>query len=106
MTGIVYAWSVWSPVEFEWDPAKSDWTERERGFDFAFASRIFLGATVALSEQVRSGERRHVMLGEVEGLVLAVVITVREPAIRIISARRADRKERLQWQSSVERWSR
>ena len=88
-------------VEFEWDEDKSDTTERERGFGFAFAGRIFLGPTVSLAEQFRSGERRNVMLGEVDGLVLVVVITLRAPAWRIISARRANRKERSLWQSSV-----
>jgi uncharacterized DUF497 family protein len=30
-------------VEFDWDPAKSEATFRNRGFDFAYASRIFAG---------------------------------------------------------------
>jgi uncharacterized DUF497 family protein len=28
-------------VDFEWDEQKSAWTLENRGFDFAFASRIF-----------------------------------------------------------------
>ena len=33
-------------MEFEWDAAKSVRCRRERGFDFAFASLIFGGATL------------------------------------------------------------
>ena len=33
-------------MEFAWDPAKSDENYRLRGFDFAFATLIFLGPTL------------------------------------------------------------
>jgi uncharacterized DUF497 family protein len=44
---------------FEWDTAKSDATFQARGFDFAYASRIFAAAWIA-SEDTRTdyGETR------------------------------------------------
>lgn len=62
---------------------------------FELAQEIFLKLEVLSFEDDRFdyGEVREVALGEVEGVVLYVVFTIREEAIRIISARRATRKE-------------
>jgi uncharacterized DUF497 family protein len=86
-------------VEFEWDPGKSEATYKLRGFDFAYASRIFSG-DVEIAEARRGyGEIRLKAIGQVNADMLAVVYTIRGRAIRIISARRANRKERAQWLS-------
>lgn len=89
-------------MEFEWDEAKSEQVRKLRGFGFAEASRIFEGFTLEWSD-VREewGEARVVAIGEVEGLVLAVVYTDRGSVRRIITARLARRKEREEWQSCV-----
>jgi hypothetical protein len=78
-------------VEFDWDPAKSEATFRVRGFDFAYASRIFQAGFI------ESKDNRDV--GQVGPDVLVVIYTRRGAALRIIWARRANRKERAQWQS-------
>jgi len=87
-------------VEFEWDPDKSEATFRQRGLDFAYAARLFAGDRIEL-EDIRAdyGEARIKAIGQVGPDVLAVVYTVRGPAVRIISARLANRKERSQWRS-------
>jgi len=86
---------------FEWDEAKSAKSLRERGFDFEFASGIFEGRLVVEADRRRDyGEDRVVAIGETRGLVLTLVYTVRGDAVRIISARQANRKERSRWQSS------
>jgi hypothetical protein len=87
-------------VEFDWDPAKSEATFRVRGFDFAYASRIFQAGFIE-SEDNRTdyGETRMKAVGQVGPDVLVVIYTRRGAALRIISARRANRKERAQWQS-------
>lgn len=80
---------------FEWDEEKSQRNLLERGFDFAFASRVFLGDTLERDDDRRDyGERRIVALGEVSGVVLVVVFTLRGERRRIISAREANRKQR------------
>ena len=80
---------------FEWDEAKSAANLKARGFDFAFAARIFDGSTLELDD-VRAdyGELRIQAIGRAERVVLFVTYTWRGDARRIISARRANRRER------------
>ncbi len=76
---------------FEWDHAKSDVTFRQRGFDFAYAARVFADAhrLERIDWRRDYGEERRQTIGEVEGRIFFVVFTNRPNAIRIISARRA-----------------
>jgi uncharacterized DUF497 family protein len=85
---------------FEWDDAKSEKNRRERGFGFDFAALIFEGPVIEWCD-VREvwGEPRIVAVGQVEGIILAVVYTDRGDTRRIISARRARKKEGKLWQS-------
>jgi uncharacterized DUF497 family protein len=86
-------------MEFEWDPAKSERNRRERGFDFATATLIFDGPVQTTFDERRDyGEERIIAIGEVKGEVIMVVYTDRGQVRRIISARRANRKERETWQ--------
>lgn len=87
-------------MEFEWDPDKSEATFRQRGFDFAYAARLFVGDWIE-TEDTRAdyGETRVKAVGQVGPDVLAVVYTVRGSAVRIISARLANRKERSLWRT-------
>lgn len=72
--------------------------------DFAFAARIFEGDTVEWEDARREyGERRVVAIGHVEDLALIVVYTPRADAARIISARRASRRERRAYDQAVGR---
>jgi uncharacterized DUF497 family protein len=87
-------------VQFEWDPVKSEVMYQARGFDFAYASRIFDAALVAVQDtRVDYGETRMKAIGRVGPDILVVIYTWRGDAIRIISARRANRKERAEWLS-------
>ena len=89
-----------SRVEFEWDPAKSEATFRLRGFDFAYASRIFMGERIVTIDARRDyGEVRMRATGQVDLDILTVIYTMRGSAVRIISARRTNRKELAQWLS-------
>jgi uncharacterized DUF497 family protein len=91
-------------MRFEWDEAKSDRNRRMRGFGFETAARIFDGLIHEFPDLRREyGEERRVALGMVEGEVLVVVYTLRSEIRRIISARRANRKERELWRSFASR---
>jgi uncharacterized DUF497 family protein len=80
--------------KFEWDEAKSERNRTERGFDFEFAKRVFDGDTLErVDNRWDYGEERIVAFGKIEGEVLAVVYTWRGSVRRIISARRASRRE-------------
>jgi uncharacterized DUF497 family protein len=82
-------------VLFEWDDEKSQHNLDHRGFDFAVAARIFEGDTIEREDSRRDyGEQRVIAIGQVEGVTLTVVYTQRAAVRRIISARRANRRER------------
>ena len=87
-------------MDFEWDPAKSAATYETRGFDFAYASRIFTTGWMAVQDaRADYGESRMKAIGQTETDILVVIYTVRGKTLRLISARRANRKERGLWQS-------
>jgi uncharacterized DUF497 family protein len=90
-------------VSFEWDDAKAKTNERKHGVRFADAMLVFADP-YALVEQdrIEGGELRWQTLGLVGGVVLLLVAhTVRNEGegeiIRIISARKATRKERIRY---------
>jgi uncharacterized DUF497 family protein len=90
-------------MQVGFDPAKSDRNERDRGFSFLFAARIFLGNTIErLDSRADYGEDRIVAIGQIEVDTLTVVYTWRtddlgEPLRWIISARMASRAERRKY---------
>ncbi len=89
-------------MEFEWDDAKSEHNLRHRNFGFDYAALIFGGPTIDTPDQRHAyGETRILAIGAVGINILAVVYTDRDGIRRIISARKATRKERRQWQSFV-----
>lgn len=92
---------------FTWDERKSDDNFALRGFDFAFASRIFAGWTLERVDARREyGEVRVRALGMVEGTHLTVIYTDRVAAggreRRIISARLSSRRERIDHDQSLQ----
>lgn len=86
---------------FDWDDAKSERNREERGFGFDFAALIFESNTLEWPDNRWDyGEKRMRAIGEVNGVVLHVVFTVRGDVRRIISARVANRKERSEWHAN------
>ena len=99
-------------VRFEWDAAKAKSNARKHGVRFEDAMLVF-SDPYALVEQDRleGGELRWQTLGLVGGIVLLLVAhTVRNEQgyeiIRIISARRATRKERKRYDENRKEESR
>ncbi len=80
---------------FEWDEAKSQRNLLQRGFNFAFAAMIFDGPILEMDDP-RAGysERRVQAIGRAGGYILFIVYTWRVDVRRIISARKANRRER------------
>lgn len=93
---------------FSWDERKSEANLAERGFDFDFASAIFAGPTLEREDTRRDyGEQRVVAIGTADGIPLVVVYTDRTTSgglieRRLISARRASKKERIAHEKAVE----
>ncbi len=88
---------------FEWDDAKNAANIAKHGVAFELACRIFDGPVLTVADsRTDYGERREISLGAVEGvLILAVVQTGRSARIRIISARRASRRERRRYEQAI-----
>ncbi len=65
-----------------------------RGVNVAYAIRTFLDPNRIVAQDRRRdyGENRYRLLGMIDGRAYAVVYTMRLSAIRIISARKANRK--------------
>ena len=80
---------------FAWDEAKDKANRRKHGFGFDLAVRAFKGQCLTLPARNVGGEARSLTIGRIEDLlVVAVVHTDRQGRTRLISARRANRKER------------
>jgi uncharacterized protein len=89
-------------MEFEWDDAKSERNRRERGFGYDTAALIFEGPVIEWCDIRKNwNETRIVAVGSTDGRIVAVIYTDRGDVRRIISARRARKKECQLWQSSV-----
>ena len=82
-------------MRFEWDEAKSNAYLKGRGFDFTYASRVFLDPNRIVERDRRRdyGEDKFQVLGVIEDRVYAVAFTMRDTATRMISARKANARE-------------
>jgi len=91
------------PLSFEWDERKAKPNLAKHGVSFEEASTVF-GDPLSLTipDPAHSqGEDRSIVLGQShERELLVVVHTERGDHIRIISARRASRRERKSYEES------
>ena len=85
-----------------WDEAKRTENLRKHGLDFLGAERLFDGHTVTLEDdRFDYGEQRFITFGVLEGQVLAVVRTEQDDDIRMISMRKATRREEQSYFSTI-----
>jgi len=92
---------------FEWDSAKAAANLKKHGVGFSVAMRVFADPFAMVEQdRIEYGERRWQTLGLVDGrIVLLVAHTVRDAGdggeiVRIVSARRADAKERRRYEQN------
>jgi hypothetical protein len=79
---------------YEWDRAKAKSNQEEHGVDFADAVQVFDNPYLTREDTDAVGDQVFVALGmDNLGRVLVVVYTYREDRIRLISARKATRRE-------------
>ena len=84
-------------MEFEWDPEKAAANVRRRRVSFNEAATVLEDplSTTFRDEAHSAGEMRFVTVGVSQrGRLLVVAHTERNDTIRVISARRATRRER------------
>ena len=83
-------------MEFDWDPAKNEANLKKHGISLDEAKHIFDGPILTRADDREDyGESRDVSLGALSpDAVLVVVHTQRSGKTRLISARKASRRER------------
>jgi uncharacterized protein len=93
-------------ILFEWDDRKAAINRRKHGISFEDATQVFEDEfALAEHDRIEDDESRWRTIGMVAGVVVLLVAhTVKEEAddeiIRIISARRATRKERKRYEQN------
>jgi uncharacterized DUF497 family protein len=89
-------------MDFEWDMAKSDLCQISRNFDFTYVISVFVDPNLLIERAQRweYGEERYRALGLLDKKVFVVIFTKRLAAIRIISARRANRREARRYEEN------
>lgn len=81
-------------MRFTFDSDKRDRTLKERGLDFADASKVFAGPTLTVSDDRRDyGEPRFITIGLLGNRMIVLVWTPRAGSRRIISMRKANDRE-------------
>jgi uncharacterized DUF497 family protein len=88
-----------TPSQFEWDADKAQANFLKHGVPFEAAVDVFLDIKRFEEADTRGsyGEERYNTIGIVSGVCLSVTFTMRDGIGRIISARRASRKERKRY---------
>jgi uncharacterized DUF497 family protein len=85
-------------LEFEWDEQKAALNKRKHGVTFEEAATVFGDSLAAIfdDEAHSAEEQREIIVGHSEkNRLLLVSFTERDDRIRIISARRATKQERI-----------
>jgi uncharacterized protein len=89
-------------ADFEWDPAKEALNIEKHGIDFTTATLIWHGPVFErLDNRRQYGEIRIQAFGVVENHSLTVIFTWRSEARRIISARRANSREKSLFETEI-----
>ncbi len=83
-------------MEYEWDENKREINLDKHGVDFLIAYRIYESDEKLTIACEYDNEQRWIDIAPIEGelLTFTMVYTYREKRVRVISLRRANRKER------------
>jgi uncharacterized DUF497 family protein len=81
-----------------YDPAKREWTLRERGLDFEHAEEVFAGLTLDIPDMRRDyGEPRINSVGHLDGRMVIVCWTPHGHSRHVISMRKANEREKARY---------
>jgi hypothetical protein len=86
-------------LAYEWDERKARQNIAKHGVPFEYAARVFLDSQRMDAEDARRdyGEERRFTLGKIEGRLYVVAYTARGKITRLISARKANVRERREY---------
>jgi uncharacterized DUF497 family protein len=86
-------------MKYQWDKNKATSNFQKHGIEFADAVSVFQDDLALTIPDRRFDEERFISIGmDAFGRILVVVFTWRGDEIRLISARRAERSERKQYE--------
>ena len=91
---------------FEWDEDKNKLNQRKHGIDFDTAKLVFNDPLhISIQDRHKEGEERWQTMGNVEGITILLVAhtitdTKNGEVIRIISARKATKRERRHYENT------
>ena len=89
-------------MKHAWDEAKNRSNFAKHGIDFADAGKVFAGPCVTfVDSRFNYGEERFITLGRLAGRVVTIAHTPRGEITRIISMRKANRREQKIFQERL-----
>lgn len=89
-------------MKITYDPAKREWTLKERQLDFLSSDSVFRGRKVTIADdRFDYGEERWVTYGLLTGRLVAVVWTPRGEARHVISMRKCNEREKKKFQNRL-----
>jgi uncharacterized DUF497 family protein len=90
-------------MEFEWSAEKASRNFEKHGVLFQHAASVFLdpARADAADERHNYGEDRRLVFGMIDGELFAVVYTLRGDVVRLISARKANDRERRKYDGAL-----
>jgi uncharacterized protein len=96
-------------VRYKWDENKNDSNLEKHGLSFETASLVFDDPNaLSIPDRIENGEERWQTIGMIENIVIVMVAhTIKlepdsqEEIIRIISARKATRAERQEYEEAL-----
>ncbi len=91
-------------MQFDWDKNKAKSNFSKHGITFEEAVTVFADPYLLFTEDVKhsEGEIREWAMGEAEnGLIIVVIFTMRNEFLRIISARKATKREVKKYEEGI-----
>ena len=80
-------------MKFEWDPDKSNLNQKKHGIDFETAKNLWLDGSRVEIHAPHPIEDRSILIARALNRIWTVIYTMRGDTIRIISVRRARKRE-------------
>ncbi len=96
-------------MRYEWDESKNERNLEKHGLSFETASLVFDDPNaLSIPDRIENGEERWQTIGMIENIVIVMVAhtikletETQEEVIRIISARKATRAERQEYEEAI-----
>ena len=89
---------------YEWDKKKNQENLSKHGLDFEDAEIVFSGPCVSfVDDRFEYGEQRFITLGLLQGRTVVIAHTLRGEDTRIISMRKANKREEKIYKERLEK---